>query len=55
MGNLDEVVDFRAFANGGGAERAAVNSDAGADFDVVADDDAADLRNSFWWMPASNT
>ena len=43
--HMDEVVDLRAFANDGGAERAAVNGGIGADLDVVVDDDIAELKH----------
>ncbi len=43
MGDLDEVIDLGAASDDGGAEGAAVDGDVGADFDVVVDDDLADL------------
>ena len=45
VGDLHEVVDFGAFADDGGAKRAAVNRHVGADFNVVVNDNLADLRN----------
>ena len=45
VANLHQVVDLGALADHGVAHGAAVDRGAGADFDVVLDDDAADLRN----------
>ena len=43
--DMHEIIDFGAFADHGVADAAAVDGGAGADLDVVVDDDAADLRN----------
>src|ERR1019366_6780570 len=43
--DLDEVVNFRAFADDRRAQRSAINRHVGADFHVVADDDISDLRH----------
>ena len=43
--DVDEVVNFRALADDGRAERAAINRHARADFHVFADDDISNLRN----------
>ena len=45
VADLDEVVDLGALADHGVADGAAVDGGAGADLDVVLDDDAADLRH----------
>ena len=45
VGDMDQVVDFRALADDGGAERAAVNGGIGADLDIVVDDDVAELKH----------
>lgn len=41
--DLDEVVDFGAFADDGFAEACAVDGGVCADLDIIADDDDADL------------
>ena len=41
VGDVDEVVDLRALADAGLAERAAVDGGVGADLDVVGDDERA--------------
>ena len=43
--NLAQVVYFDAFSDEGGAHGGAVYAAIGADFDVVFNDDIADLRN----------
>src|SRR3954463_7944909 len=43
--DMDEVVDFRAVADDSRAESSAIDGDIGADLDVVANDDVADLQN----------
>ena len=43
--DLHEVINLRALADDGGAECAAVDRHARADFHVVADDDVANLRH----------
>src|SRR6185503_9959723 len=43
--DLHEIINFRAFADHGVLERAAVDAAVGADLHVVLDDDAADLRH----------
>ena len=43
--DVDEVVDFRALADGRRAEGATVNRNVRADLYVVADDDMSNLRN----------
>src|SRR5665213_1657322 len=45
MADLDQVVDFCALADHGIANGATIDGSAGADFDIVLDDDACDLRN----------
>ena len=45
VANLNQVVDLGALADDGIADGAAVDGCAGADFDVVLDDDPADLRH----------
>ena len=45
VANLDEVVDLGPLADHRVADGAAVDRRAGADLDVVLDDDAADLRH----------
>src|SRR5664279_2127164 len=45
MADLNQVVDLAALADHGVANGPAVNRGAGADFDVVLDDDAPDLRH----------
>src|SRR5262249_56337208 len=45
VGHLDEVVDLGAAADARGLEGAAVHGGAGADLDVVADLDVAELRH----------
>src|SRR5579871_3856371 len=45
VADLDEIVDLRALANDRVAVRAAVDRDAGADLDVVLDDDPSNLRH----------
>src|SRR5258708_21059304 len=42
--DLDLIVDFRAFADDGVAQTAAIDGRSGADLDVVLDQDAAGLR-----------
>src|SRR5450830_1320895 len=42
---LDKVVDLGAFTDHGVANGAAVDGSAGADLDIVLDDDAPDLRH----------
>ena len=42
--DLDLIVDFRAFADHGVAQTAAIDGRSGADLDVVLDQDAAGLR-----------
>src|ERR1700682_3070880 len=42
--DLDLIVDFRAFADDGIAQTAAIDGRSGADLDVVLDQDAAGLR-----------
>src|SRR5665213_1819810 len=44
MADLDQVVDFCALADHGIANGATIDGSAGADFDIVLDDDACDLR-----------
>ncbi len=43
--DVNEVVNFRALADDGGAERAAINGRVRADFHVVVNDDIADLQH----------
>ena len=43
--DLDEVINFRAFADDRRAERAAINRHARADFHVVADEHISNLRH----------
>src|SRR5581483_3933481 len=43
VGDVDHVVQFRAVADGSDAQSGAIDAGVGADFDVVADLDAADL------------
>ena len=43
--DLDEIINLRALADDGRAERAAVNRHVRADLHVIADDDVANLRN----------
>src|SRR5207245_1749219 len=43
VADLDEVVDLAAAADAGGGKFGAVDTDAGADFHIVLDDDGADL------------
>src|SRR6267154_756285 len=43
MGDLDEVVDLGPTAYDGASEGGAVDRRAGADFDVILDDDVANL------------
>src|SRR3990172_696364 len=45
VAHLDQVVDLGALADYGVANGAAVDGGAGADLDVVLDDDASDLRH----------
>src|ERR1051326_1981400 len=45
MGDLDQVVDLRTFADDGGPQRSPINSDIGPDLHVVTDNDVADLRH----------
>ena len=45
MGDMDEIVDFRALADDGGAERGAVDGCVSADLHIVVDDDIADLQH----------
>src|SRR5690349_6950271 len=45
MGDLHEIIDLGAFADDSGAERGAIDSDISADFDVVVNDDVANLGN----------
>jgi len=45
VADLDLIVDFRAFADDGVAQAAAVDRGRGADFDVILDDDPAGLRD----------
>src|SRR5208337_4018037 len=45
VGDLDKIINLRALADDGRAERAAVNRHVRADFHVVAKDDVADLRH----------
>lgn len=45
MRDMDEVVDFGALADDCGAEGRAIDGGIGADLDVVANDDVADLKN----------
>src|SRR5450755_4699735 len=45
VGNLNEVVDLGALADHRVANGATVDAAAGADFPIVLDDDAADLRH----------
>src|SRR3954451_7344267 len=45
VADLNQVVDFRAFADHSVEERAAINCGVGADLDVVLNDDTADLRH----------
>ena len=47
MRNLDEIVDFTAFADPRRSDRGAVHRDAGPEFNVVFDDDISDLRDFF--------
>jgi hypothetical protein len=54
VADLDEVVDFGAFADDGFAETGAVERGVGADLDVVVDHDAADL-GIFSWRPLTNS
>ena len=42
---VDEIIEFGAFADDGFAEAGAVEGGVGTDFDVVVDDDTADLGN----------
>src|SRR5215203_6184399 len=42
--DLDLIVDFRAFADDGVAQTAAIDGGPGADLDLVLDHDPADLR-----------
>ena len=44
VADLDQIVDLGALADHGVADRAAVDGGAGADLDVVLDDDPADLQ-----------
>ena len=43
--DMHEIINLRALANDGGAQRTAVNGCVGADLHVVVDDDIADLQN----------
>src|SRR5262245_53655522 len=43
--NLDEVIDFRAASDDGRTERAAIDGDIRADFDVVINDYISNLRH----------
>lgn len=45
VGNLDEVVDLRAIPDDRVAAAAAIDRAVGADLDIVADDDIAELRH----------
>ena len=45
VADLDQIVDLGAFADHGVAQSAPVDGGAGADFDVVLDDHAPDLRH----------
>ena len=45
MANLHEIVDFRALADDCFAKTSAINGRIGADLDIVADLDDADLRD----------
>ena len=45
MGDLDEVIDFRALANDRVARRATIDRRIGADLHVILDNDATDLRH----------
>src|SRR5437879_2269722 len=45
VGDMDQVVNFRALPNHGGPQRAAVNGGIGADLDVVVDDDVPELEH----------
>ena len=47
VGDLDEVVEFDAVAEDGGAERGAVDGGAGSDLASVAEDDIAELWHLF--------
>ena len=45
VANLHQIVDLGALADHGIADCATVNGRAGADFDLILNDDAPDLRN----------
>src|SRR5260370_4482517 len=45
VADLDLIVDFRAFADHGVAQAAAIDGRAGTDFDVVLDQDPTGLRD----------
>lgn len=44
VADVDQVIEFDAILDDGGAEGGAVNGGVGADLDIVADDETADLR-----------
>jgi len=45
VGDLHEVIDLGALADDRRSQRAAVNGDVGAKFNIVVNDDLADLRD----------
>ena len=45
VGDLHQIINHRAGADHGVVTRAAVDRGVGADVDIVADDDAAELRH----------
>src|ERR1041385_9049452 len=45
VGDLDQVIDFRAPTDDGRTEGASVDRDIGPNFDFVTDDNIADLRD----------
>src|SRR5262249_39873077 len=45
MSNLNQIIEFRAALDSGLAGRSSINSSAGADLDVVFDNDTTDLRD----------
>ena len=47
MADVDHIVDLHAARDHGRVERAAINSDVGADLDIVSDLEAPDLREFF--------
>ena len=45
VGDLNQIIYFCSFADNGRSKRAAIDGDIGADFNIVTDDDVANLRH----------